>query len=376
MTSSEESMVDSLDLSDRDIRLIFKIKSLQNKGVRVRIADLAEFFHVSRPTIERSLKKFRELEILNMSREGSVFWRYEFHDGSQKMAHHAPSKRAGEVSEMTHHSFAKEESSQPKNRRKIRLPLSIHTKRQLSLARQNKNRRRPINLLDLSKERSSLGCFRSLEKHKTQENKLRCRIDKPLISPESNIIYLFPLDTEMIPKEEVMPKVSGPSGPIRDAVEQGLSQSKEAHCLAKKRTSKAPKQTEVFKVKRTRAEQQRAAMEQKDVSEYNCNDMWYVFKDFWRWEGKPIGWTKRDRKHIKELIDEQGAEAVVTYIKYAIEHWNALCSRFNVSGKPSVPCLYGYRRTWLYEALEGGPKARKNYGAEYSDSDIPSGSWG
>jgi hypothetical protein len=121
------------------------------------------------------------------------------------------------------------------------------------------------------------------------------------------------------------------------------------------------------------------SVEDKTVSEYNCNDMWFIFKKFWKehgLSGYPTAWTNKERKQVKNLIDEQGSEAVSTYFNFCCKNWKVLAQRFKITSiVPTVPILYGYRRSLLPEALNPTQQV-SIVGAEYAAREIPSGSWG
>lgn len=111
----------------------------------------------------------------------------------------------------------------------------------------------------------------------------------------------------------------------------------------------------------------------------NSKDMFFLFSRLWRennFTGNCTTWTIKERSHIKNMIAEQGEEAVTTYIKYCLQNWKELCHRYKImSVCPTVSILYGYRRSLLPEALDPAKKPTFG-GAEYTETDIPSGSWG
>jgi hypothetical protein len=117
----------------------------------------------------------------------------------------------------------------------------------------------------------------------------------------------------------------------------------------------------------------------KVKSGLNCNDMYFLYHRLWRefnFTGNCVPWTLKERSHIKHMIAEQGDEAVSTYIKYCLRNWKELCHRYKImSICPTVFILYGYRRSLLPEALDPSKK-QTTIGAEYTETDIPSGSWG
>lgn len=124
----------------------------------------------------------------------------------------------------------------------------------------------------------------------------------------------------------------------------------------------------------------REKSEEKEKSKYNQYDMWFVFTKCWReygYKGNPIPWTVKDRKQVKELIEEQGPEAIITYIEYCFKYWSHLAFTCRINNiAPSIQTLYGYRHTLLIAALNPD-RSVKRQGAEYTGLyDTPTGSWG
>jgi hypothetical protein len=117
----------------------------------------------------------------------------------------------------------------------------------------------------------------------------------------------------------------------------------------------------------------------KEKAQYNQADMWYVFKRCWKesgLNGNPIPWTIRDRANVKELIEEQGSEAIVTFIEYCFKNWDKLALQCGIrSIAPSIRILYGFRHTMIPAALNP-EKSIVRVGYEYNgDAGIPNGEW-
>lgn len=163
-------------------------------------------------------------------------------------------------------------------------------------------------------------------------------------------------------EENDVPIVNGPRDKLYDQIDQVLSKPSRKR---KREFADGPK-----KVKR------RLRTDDKEASEYNCNDLEVIFKRTWidTW-GKfsSSRWTLREKKHAKDMIREHGGEAIANYIRFVIEHWDDLCRRYKVNGYPSIPIIYGYRRSWFPESVNG--KVVASSAGEYSGSDIQSGRW-
>jgi hypothetical protein len=146
--------------------------------------------------------------------------------------------------------------------------------------------------------------------------------------------------------------VTGPEGALKGEIEKVLERPKP------KARKRKPAKTRVaeFKARVKR-------YEDKSPSEYHTQDMYMFFKELWADSGFSstyARWLKKDFANMKRLIDEQGAAAVVTYIKYVFANWNDLKSTGkNAMGVPTVSILWGFRSSWLEDALRGASAKRK-----------------
>ena len=111
-----------------------------------------------------------------------------------------------------------------------------------------------------------------------------------------------------------------------------------------------------------------------------CTRMLELYQSLWlekNFPGRCGSWTNRERKNIKDFITEQGEKSVSIYIKYCLQNWKEVSYRYKImSAVPTVPILYGYRKSLLAEALEPSKKPVGHGPAEYTETDLPSGSWG
>ncbi len=127
----------------------------------------------------------------------------------------------------------------------------------------------------------------------------------------------------------------------------------------KERDFEIPKneEREVYSTKdvRTRGITQYEKYKNKDVLEYNANDLAYYFSDSYeRVTGVRYGKiTNKERRHMKELLDTNGAEVVVKGIDYLMENYHTL-----INGYPSIAVLYGFRTSIIPLAVKGNPTSR------------------
>jgi len=127
---------------------------------------------------------------------------------------------------------------------------------------------------------------------------------------------------------------------------------------AAKRTPNKPKKPKkiVPFTRQSRDERLRAKMVEKDVSEYTCSDMRFVFEDEWEragWKGRTPKWIGKDYGLMKMIIEEYGPEDTVKYIQYVFRNWSDLCQRYKVSGYPSVGVIKSFGRSWYPEMMNG-----------------------
>lgn len=116
---------------------------------------------------------------------------------------------------------------------------------------------------------------------------------------------------------------------------------------------------------------------EKSVAEYTAQDMAMVFQDAWNklaMSARPKRWTARDFKHAKDLIEEQGPETTVKLIQYVLGNWPALVKRYGVRGYPQMSVIFGFRGSWVPEAVDG-VQAEAKVAAEFSGSEVASGQW-
>lgn len=122
------------------------------------------------------------------------------------------------------------------------------------------------------------------------------------------------------------------------------------------------------------------AFKAKTPDKYNVPDMELLYKELWEQEklpGRPFSWTGKDRGQMKKLITDQGAESIASLVKYVMCNWASLQRRYKLNGTPSVAVIFGFRRSWLPEALHGAPKETPQGPAEWTgDEDLGDTGWG
>jgi len=306
------------ELDDRD--KVMLVTALAHKEVEgdINQARLAQALHIGRATVERRFQRLRGKGLVSIHRSGAHSWSYDFSGFLTLHALKSDPSSLGEGLE------GHRDNSGPSC-----MSDGPHTETAVK------------NSSETPSGPSSMG---DPSLHEIKHSSI-IEETSSLVSPG---------------RKDTMVKVTGPDTEFKKDLEKIAGR---------------PVKGERFGVP---VNKQRAAMEKKEVSEYNCNDLWYIFKDAWRsrsWNGHPTRWTNRDRGHAKELIDEQGAENIVKYIKWVFAEWENLCRRYKVKGYPSIQIAYAYRRSWLPEALNkplgGSPTVEFN-----EKTDIPSGSWG
>jgi len=124
---------------------------------------------------------------------------------------------------------------------------------------------------------------------------------------------------------------------------------------AAERKPKKPKKPIPF-TRQSREERLRSKMAEKDVSEYTCTDMRFIFEDEWKraeWKGRIPRWVGKDFGLMKLMIEEYGPEDTVKYIQYICRNWNELCRRYRVNGYPSVGAMKSFGSSWYPEMMNG-----------------------
>lgn len=166
-------------------------------------------------------------------------------------------------------------------------------------------------------------------------------------------------------KEESMPIVRGPESPLLRSIQEVLANTKQ------------PQKVKRSKNRMSSHDRLRERMEEKRESEYNVTDMRFLYEDLWAdksWTTYPTRWTLKDKKLVRCLLDEQGGENTVRYFQYVVQRWEDIQQRYRIQGSPSVPVMWGFRRSLLHEALEGVTEFR-SHTLEYEEDDTADGSF-
>jgi DNA-binding transcriptional ArsR family regulator len=121
------------------------------------------------------------------------------------------------------------------------------------------------------------------------------------------------------------------------------------------RPPKKPKKPISF-TEQSREDRLRSKMAEKDVSEYTCTDMRFIFEDEWKraeWKGRAPRWTGKDYGLMKMMMEEFGPEDTVKYVQYICRNWGDLCKRYRVNGYPSVGAMKSFGSSWYPEMMNG-----------------------
>jgi len=329
------------DLDDRDVRLLLLTDTLQQELGQVRRKDLAKALSIDISTVGRRFRRLHELGVLKSVRKGSKVWEHNIvssrHQGagSEAISANLQNQKYGPGSSpsvVTPHPDAP-----PPNVLEAHSDAPTHPS-----VGTHPGERSPHILI-------------------TNNNK------------KERIIYSSILSVRAV---DTM-KVSGPDDALMDLIRSSQKMTEKAHEeKLKKRKNKplSPGLVQTYSCRR------QMAHDEKEPSEYNVNDMEIIFGNEWRamgLKGKPVRWTQKERGQLKDMIVDQSPEVVAGYLSYVFANWEDLRQRFRIQGYPSVPSMYGFRRTWLSEYVNGKQEPLRKKSAEYdATEDIPSGSWG
>lgn len=311
------------ELMDRDVRIILFSMRKQEEGEPLNQKFIAGALGVGYSTVERHLRRLRELGLLSIERVDSHTWYYDFsaiyrsHLNVVTLHSCDPSQLRGSEDEF----YAKLEDEALKNE-----SPTLHSEAE--------------------------NCGVTLHS---------CDPSLHIYNKTNNLITKSDLLSGL--KGQVEMKITGPDTKLKKILQSIPEKSKQTKKKSPPSEPKGP----------------------KPVEEYNCNDMYRSYCRHWRMAkipGNPPSATIRDRKHFKDMITEQGAVVVLKYIKWVFKNWGALCSRDKVTGAPNINLIYGYRRSWLFESMKCDTvtKPKNSMAAEYSSSpreeDDFSESWG
>jgi hypothetical protein len=152
-----------------------------------------------------------------------------------------------------------------------------------------------------------------------------------------------------------MANVTGPRGQLFEDIDARLKEPRRKKASPSKRTPS---------VRMNKHEKFLA----KDAKDYNGNDLEFLIRDEWEkkeWNTRPSSFTMKDRVNAKRLIEDQGGKNVVAMIKYVFQDWNRIQSQYSIRGLPSMSLFYGFRGSWLPEALDGMQAPKKKFHGEY-----------
>ena len=123
----------------------------------------------------------------------------------------------------------------------------------------------------------------------------------------------------------------------------------------------------------------------KPPDKYNANDLEFVFRRAWgdKWKTRPPRFTMRDKKHAKDLNEEFGPADTAKVVSQTIHLWEDITRQFGLNGYPSMPMIFGFRRSLFPTILDGSvdgtkrPKWGTHFDeAEHSRPAGQEGGWG
>ena len=171
-------------------------------------------------------------------------------------------------------------------------------------------------------------------------------------------------------KESSMPLIAGSTddvlgGKILAALAKSEKDKEEKEIRQEKKSVDAKSYPTV---RRCNNNKQIAAMKKKEVSEYNCHDMWYVFKDSWyeHWTGHLKNWSGKEYRMAKEMIDNFTSEDTVGIIRYCVEHWGSIRTRHKTQSYPTFALIYSMRDQLSAEFYNGVLAPIGEYSHEYA----------
>lgn len=343
------------ELSKNDSFYLLTILDLQSRKERITHEGVAGLLGDSIHTVRRSFKTLRKRGFLSAKRVGPTEWKYEVlmqADLPKNDRSHDPTK-----------------NDQPQD---TKYPLIYRENTNNYILNSN-------NTLDVRNSNLSLVKNDCLDPTLT-EGKRQTASD-PIGSYQSHQAFGFSLEicVGAVRKEEGMSLVAGPKNDgLSDTINSALEKSNSARKERKERQQK--KSSEKVSNLPTKYEagrnKQIEAMAKKDISEYGCHEMWYIFRDAWnaKWKGKPSNWKGPEYRMVKDMLKEYSPEEVVGFLRYSIENWEGIRTRHRSASYPTFKIIYGLRGQIMAE-YHNGPLAKLGeYSQEYDH--IKDGEWG
>jgi hypothetical protein len=110
----------------------------------------------------------------------------------------------------------------------------------------------------------------------------------------------------------------------------------------------------------------------KPLAEYNAHDVVAAYRVCWRdsIDCAPPSFSTKDLALAKKLLNEYGAEYVLSYLVFCFRNWKKLAKRLSVVSDPSFAVLYGYRNS--LSALHRDPTRIESdkWGSKYNNKDV------
>jgi len=356
------------DLDLKDVQIILSCHKFQKEYGSITQIELSRRLNMSLSTIERRMNKYRAKGYMISIRKGSKLYEYNFTDS-------CPLHLKSGLSDPSHSpNLCNKSQCDPSKSMK-----SFNTEKPRELLK-------PLKLLNLSQLNATGGCSFAEQKKDSASFPDPDSFPKAPMYPMYSYERFNVFDSMFIEKEENrVPIVFLGRGELKEELEKVFKDRKPIVRKKEAAIENTKKESEFITTRADLHEEKR--IPNKKIS-CNSSDVWYVFLEEWNkegWRSKPSEWTRREQKHIKDLIKEYGFEETCEYIRYCFQNWSDFISRYKLSGCfPTVPIIYGFRASWFPESVDkikpenALPKIRKEreYRPKAEGSDIPSGSWG
>lgn len=105
----------------------------------------------------------------------------------------------------------------------------------------------------------------------------------------------------------------------------------------------------------------------------NSSTLYYIFKNEFNFKFESFScnapkFSKKTSRLLKELIKEQGEQAAVDIVRFAVHHWVEIQRKTNITSLPTTQAIYGYRSVIMsmmnipkYNSVEYNGKGTNKY---------------
>lgn len=312
------------ELDNLDVRTLLLMKELKDRKILYSRSELGKLLGVSVPTITRRLTKFREMGLVKSIRLTNTVWKHHVY---------LPGQNQSVTERMP---FPEKETNHLDDSPCTEMPNHLDDA--------------SPHIINLEKYRKERSC-------------------------------IIKNDPIAVSAEEKM-GATGPDDLLASVISSSLERTEQARRV-KKEKKLANAEHLPPQLYETPSARKHRVHEEREVSEYTVDDLEIEFQNEMKkcgFMGKPFPWTQKEKRNVKHMLKQQDTGDVLGYLQHVVQNWGNISRRYRINGPPTIAVIYGFRKGWFLEFLNGTLGCTKTKRiAEFNEAEadkIPSGSWG